>query len=495
MAQEFDDSSNSSFTNGTFKPHHNFSHPGSQDRTTSAERPGNSLRPPPPGELSRNHSEADSLLELYHHPNSANTTTMPPKNKTATSNPKNSENSNWVHRDKLIQIEIQEYIDRGMEVPQELIERAELSGQHAEQHAQSASKGGQNGDAIHVSKHRRVESRSQESEDDGTFVPFDPRTPEEIAADPYEDSQSQHAYSHGLRSSSSRIPLSKSSPLPVPQEHLERNTPLQRKRGASGNWDEDGLMYKGPRGRSQSVGSQVLLDDAEIINSTPASPTQASPTKPRQASNTSGTSGARKTSTALRNVSGPKPKGSPAARPTTRDGRPSTAINRPEGDPPWLATMYKPDPRLPPEEQILPTHAKRMMQEQWQKENKPGAVYDQNFVPLSIHPDAPPKSPAVLTAKEPDMEIEKAKEAASDEPAGWPLKQTLSPTESIKSGNAGYSPMPNVKSPKLPQSPHMMNQPPLQSPKLPRPEQTFESEIEAQNKGKKKSGCGCCVIM
>lgn len=54
-----------------------------------------------------------------------------------------------------------------------------------------------------------------------------------------------------------------------------------------------------------------------------------------------------------------------AQRPKSRAGletRPPTAVNRPEGEPPWLATMYKPDPRLPPDQQLLPTHAKRMQQ-------------------------------------------------------------------------------------------------------------------------------------
>lgn len=43
--------------------------------------------------------------------------------------------------------------------------------------------------------------------------------------------------------------------------------------------------------------------------------------------------------------------------------RPLHLAARPEGDAPWLAEMYKPDPRLPQEEQIIPTHAKRLARE------------------------------------------------------------------------------------------------------------------------------------
>ena len=41
--------------------------------------------------------------------------------------------------------------------------------------------------------------------------------------------------------------------------------------------------------------------------------------------------------------------------------------------------MYKPDPRLPPDQQIIPTHAKRMQQEQWESEGRVGSMYDTDF--------------------------------------------------------------------------------------------------------------------
>lgn len=59
---------------------------------------------------------------------------------------------------------------------------------------------------------------------------------------------------------------------------------------------------------------------------------------------------------------------SSAARQRPRSiGRVPGPINRPEGEAPWIATMYKPDPMLPPEQQMLPTQARRL-QEQQQRE-------------------------------------------------------------------------------------------------------------------------------
>lgn len=65
-----------------------------------------------------------------------------------------------------------------------------------------------------------------------------------------------------------------------------------------------------------------------------------------------------------RNVSTPIKSDTPR-RPSTSNG-PRQPINRPEGDAPWIATMFKPDPMLPQDQQILPTHAKRLAMEHGQ---------------------------------------------------------------------------------------------------------------------------------
>ncbi|KAI5285277.1 hypothetical protein KEM54_000696 [Ascosphaera aggregata] len=72
---------------------------------------------------------------------------------------------------------------------------------------------------------------------------------------------------------------------------------------------------------------------------------------------------------------------------TTRTQQSKDYQKEPTGDPPWLASSFRPDPRLPPEQQILPTHAKRMLQEQWEKEGKSGLLYDKSFAPLAVVDD------------------------------------------------------------------------------------------------------------
>lgn len=335
----------------------------------------------------------------------------------------------------------------------------------------------------------------------------DLRTPEEIAADPYEN-HAHPNYQHGLRSSSSRIPLSKSSPLPVPQEHIERSTPLPRKRGASGNWselNEDGLRYNKLRNRSYSQGSQVLLDDIEGMGSpsqpnSPQSPQQGyqtSPSKSRNPSKADPSPGQRKLSTpGSTSTSTPKPRtmsgGTTNKRPPTRsgsEGRPPTAINRPEGDPPWLATMYKPDPRLPPEQQIIPTHAKRLQQEQWERErkaldNQPKTLPQKPAIEdLGLPPSVTDPATRTTRTKSPQQQPQTSQNSSSP----WPLKPNGGAAGSIRSftgEHAGYSTVPRVQ-----------NTPPIgamPSPRLPQPMKVHEP---IQQPMEEEKGCGCCVVM
>ena len=48
-----------------------------------------------------------------------------------------------------------------------------------------------------------------------------------------------------------------------------------------------------------------------------------------------------------------------------------------------MISAYKPDPRLPPDQQLLPTVAKRLQQEKWEQEGKFGNIYDKEFRPLN----------------------------------------------------------------------------------------------------------------
>lgn len=422
------------------------------------------------------------------------------------------ETAKWIHRDKLAKIEREELQQAGIQLPPIQVRTGSKSSGRRTRSKDRYSNETNGTEQAEPWPSHREEKRQRMAYDvavegeeggDGEPMNWDLRTPEEIAADSYEDAGASRFYKNlSLKKSSSRIPVLTSSPLPIPQEHLERETPLQRKRNASGSGgDEDGIAYTRTRNRSQSGASQVLLDDPEGINGTPtpagsrpgsksnaqSSPTKAkAPIKATGARKTSATPGPRKPSAGHKPRTSSGTNNSPGQRPVTKssDNRPSSAVNRPEGDPPWLATMYKPDPRLPPDQQILPTHAKKLQQEQWEKEGVYPTTYDREFAPLAVHTSDGLKSPSPPT-REPEKQGEE-----------WPLKPAPKSPDLTHSArpstsgtdHAGYSTMPKVQStppigmapsPKLVQQPMRVQEPP--------PEEGLKQE--------KEKGCGCCIVM
>lgn len=131
--------------------------------------------------------------------------------------------------------------------------------------------------------------------------------------------------------------------------------------------------------------------------------------------------------------------------------------------------MYKPDPRLPPDQQMLPTLAKKMQQEQWQKEGRSPTTYDRNFEPLAVHPnDVPPVPP-------------KAEEPAEPEPPVVEKPKSPEPVPPRPNTSTGYSTMPKVQdTPPLGLTPNPNWNPPV---------------VSAQDRPKKEKGCGCCIVM
>jgi len=100
--------------------------------------------------------------------------------------------------------------------------------------------------------------------------------------------------------------------------------------------------------------------------------------------------------------------------------------------------MYKPDPRLPPDQQLLPTVAKRLQQEQWEREGKFGNAYDTNFRPLNDEE---------LRTPEPAHNADG--EQKPEDGGDWPLRSPKSPALSTsRPGTAGgggsYSTMPKI---------------------------------------------------
>ncbi len=490
---------------------------------------------------SRSGSEADSLIDLYGRPRSMGEGSVgmaadkdraiPPEELYL--DDEDPEQSRWIHRDKLAIIESHEMQEAGIKLP------PQQKGSASKSKPPSETVQGQ-GVASMLSHEAeilpRIERKSrgtrspvrQDEDGDETLVnDFDLRTPEEIAADDDMDRNSTNPYrQQDSRKTSSRIPLPRSSPMPIPQGHIERDTPLPRKRGASGTWtgEESGIAYNRMRSRGNSVGSQVLLDDpdASYYTPTPASRpgSGGSPTRARVISNKPTSTHIRKSSITTspptihqkprQSSVTPSPRTpSSTQRPKSRSGlepRPSTAINRPEGDAPWLATMYKPDPRLPPDQQILPTHAKRLQQEQWERARKDSDLRrldgkaspqpSRDFSPLAEH---------TVNGLQPSSRD--ADETVSQERgAEWPLTVATPhqhkpisnpPAAPDENHRAVYSPMPRAKQAESP----VGHVPPQQQALDP-----FEKERQARaadeektglgkEEGKKEKGCGCCIVM
>ena len=422
-------------------------------------------------------------------------------------------NSRWIHRDKLAMIEIQEMQEAGIPIPFHKY----LKGNSIRDSNASAILQNHDSSSVQDPEWQREQTRtpddlvysSQSQDEEERVILPDPRTPEEIAADPYERGLSiPSAQVHGLRASSSKIPLSKSSPVPIPIEHIERSTPLPRKRGASGG-PEDLLAFNKPRRRSRSVGSTTVFDEGAGLSISPQAHTNRhsgnSITSQRFSSNpkVAGSGTPRNTSAHKRDVSsGQKPRtpsgpsrGSPGQRPATRSGlttRPATAVNRPEGEAPWIATMFKPDPMLPPDQQLLPTYAKRLQQEQWEREGKSGSAFDKNFNPISIQQDRErPTLPSQAQKPPTRSEDEKGKEA----PASWPLTspQESNSPKTPNSEHAGYRTIPRVHStPSIAPVSSPRAQPPRSQSNIQKP---MEMEALKVEEGKKERGCGCCTVM
>lgn len=492
-------------------------------------------------DLSRSGSEPDSLIELYGRPRSM-VDSMDHGDQTDIRDlfyldDEDPERARWIHRDKLALIESQEMREAGIKIPRPARSSSKSNGTRVHHRDSSRelsrdryTNGLQSNDPD--SEEAKVQRlHLQEGEDEKRLNgsrESDGQVTEETSPDPYLATTSGPSYrQQGLRVSSSRIPVPKSSALPVPQGNTEKQAVFPRKRGTSGNWsggDEDGIAYNKTRKRSHSVGSQVLLDDVEAVNGNTDHSAQTanhgnpsiSPTKRQigKAGRPSST-GARKATNAIRNASDSQKsrsppttasRSSPGQRPKSRSGlesRPATAINRPEGEAPWLATMYKPDPRLPPEQQLLPTHAKRLQQEREVDPDSRGSGSGSGLGP--DHDDAGNSVGRTGDGLQPPPSSLEAKVEKIEKEPAWPLK--WSPTKENGSpigglnDHGGHStiqklrstPTPPVgpsQSPKLGQRP---SQPQSQQAKM------LEEKGKAKDKGmegqKKEGGCACCIVM
>ena len=446
------------------------------------------------GGMSRSGSEPDSLLDLYRHNASNgnvsthNADTDIPENMYKM--PDQEDPEGWIHRDKLAKIESEELQAAGINL-------ANARRTYSKSSRRTSSRERKNEDDLdrRESKKPRVSEPALEEEEDG-HDDWDLRTPEEIAA---EQNASSIYAQPVLRKSGSRIPVLTSSPNPIPSERLDRDTPLPRKRTMSNSMSPDGsvIVQKTRKGSSAEPSTPIPADDPPSKSSSPTKQRAKSAQTPSKAT----TPAARKPSAPPKTNQTPQTPASPP-RPGTRGGdpdRPRTAVNRPEGDPPWLATMYKPDPRLPPDQQIIPTHARKQQQAQWIDEGAVPKTYDRDFTPIAVHnPDVAAKRLS-FTPTSPTPVKDEA-ERKPDEQNTWPLK----PMSSVRSNNGrpgtsgsmtgGYSTMPKVASPPIIQSPRMGSTSSTK-PGPPARLQAQQMPLDEKDDGTVKKGCGCCVVM
>lgn len=407
----------------------------------------------------------------------------------------------WIHRDKLAKIESEE------------LQAAGINLANARSRSQSKLKSirdtSRDGASRRGEKRQRLQSPAQ-IEDEVEQDEWDIRLPEEIEE---EHSAAAQLYANPvLRKSGSKIPVLASSPNPIPAERYERDTPIARKRTASGTMSFEGDLAVP---KTRNAGSNKVMEDSDTTSSAIASSKPGSPQKSRSKSVTLAVSPPavttqKKTTPASRKTSAPaRATPSPNQRPGTRSGeqdRPRTAVTRPEGDPPWLATMYKPDPRLPPEQQLIPTLAKKQMQAQWAEDGAIPKTYDRTFTPIAVHTDEDLAREVPRNRSSSSADPTPPDEEKLAEPNAWPLR----PVSSIRSSSGrpgtagsttgGYSTMPKVTSPPVRESSPKIGSgatPALagRSTAAPPPTRMHAQSLATDDDEKVKKGCGCCVVM
>ena len=435
------------------------------------------------------------------------------------------ERSAWIHRDKLARIESREMAAAGFGLPRN--PRSSRSGSRSASRSQS----------------RNAASRSQTSHlaFPNEETPKVPGFEEQSGAGANQDQDSdeyeerlreeprmdRNMYSRSLpRSAVSRIPVARASPAPVAHSLVERDSPLPRSMssplGDSANSNR--------RSRSQSLGDPAMMVE-------PTSTRSAIPTKPRPRSShiqdspgvTESPSLSQRTTQSLTAVSrakamnkaasggsvggktiprtaskarNPSPKDSPVRRPTSGStrSRPTSFHMRPEGEAPWVATMYKPDPRLPPDQQMLPTHAKRAKQGGPDSADEAEKAYPLNIDSLSDEELAKMGAlPSPESAKKAEM-LKSTQQGTGSLPPPWPLtsikSDARSQTGSAKGTTGGYTITPKIA-------------PPIDPPRMPKSPTTQAQVTSSVNAGvqrvpdldekddgkKKKKGLACCIVM
>ncbi|EQB58059.1 hypothetical protein CGLO_01738 [Colletotrichum gloeosporioides Cg-14] len=387
------------------------------------------------------------------------------------------DNSKWIHRDKLAQIESEELQAAGIILPRPRASSRPRRGRSEEKLNGSTKRTTSTAADDEMPRPRsRKTSISPENRVPTEKMPdlepsssWDLRRPEEIAL----EGDGNYWMSNGERKGQSKIPVAKASPAPIPESYIERHAPSARRLSGGPN-ELETIAYPKQRPRS---GSANTLGATPNLQPAKRTGTDTSPRKGSGgASNT--TPAARKASTQAKSGK-PKTRGgkdsTSTTRPTTRSGELSPGVKKPEGDPPWM----------------------------WEREGKSGSIYDKEFRPLTAEGLLMPPEAGPSTSTPPDDDEE---QQPHDE---WPLKGDApkSPTSPSIKQSASYSTMPKLNdkpqnsplpSPRSPRSPMMQPEQPPQTQTVIRvPDQPSAAEMSmGGEKSKKKSGgCGCCIVM
>lgn len=334
--------------------------------------------------------------------------------------PEGEEHSKWIHRDKLAAIESRELAEMGLR----------LRHSRSTSRARSARTNQSSIDAADPTTTEPMPGLDEE----GRASRSDWRAADDVQSpDAFADAVSQrdNLARPGTSSGKSRLPVSRDT------TPFESQSPTDGHEHARSGSRE--LHMQKQRLRSQS--GTLLQADADSPRDGRARTLPPSASRKASAAN----NGKRDPSTNSE-TSPNRPTTSGRSRPSTRNGVPSGPINRPEGDPPWIDQMYKPDPRLPPDQQMLPTHARRMAELQRQAEERQAreaAQGDGEFVLMDSEGSAsdehePKKQMADKAAPSSHPEHPAFRQAAQGSPTKsehkresgqWPLR-TPTPTQS-----------------------------------------------------------------
>lgn len=395
--------------------------------------------------------------------------------------------SKWIHRDKLAQIESEELQAAGF------IPRSRAPSK--QRRDKSARRGTDATEPLKSKQEQTPESG------DASSSTWDLRaTTEEAAEEQGNASAGQNA------KGGSRIPVAKVSR--TAQVH-QRFAILCRIFDRN-EIREHELISVQTRSRSASATLRELAPTAPPEKPKPAqrSNTESSPKKMSAAGRKNSEPANAKSKAAA--TARPKTRSGPSkdstnsngARPNTRSGEASLNTKGPEGNPPWMVNSYRPDPRLPPDQQIIPTVAKRLLQEKWEQEGTFGTAYDKDFRPLN---DAPlfreGSAPLGETKQETPAQEEIQAQEAGGQQDEWPLKAEPPKSPQVRLGSS-YSTMPKIADMQPPKSPLPGQRPPMT------PQGTTQSQSQLSEKAQStqripdvpdeqdpKGGCGCCVIM